>query len=1111
MSERVVVVATLQDELSAGLRRIQTEVKGTAAAVRSAGTTAATTAASGWSRAGQAVSTFGTRLDGAMKQTSKFSNAYDKALDERTSTRIDMAGAGLVAVFAGAVFAAAKFDQQMSQVQAVTNASAQEMDALRQSAMDAGAATMFSATDAARAQTELAKAGVSTSDILGGALMGSMDLAAAGGLDLARSAEVAANAMNMFKLQGDDVTMVADTLAAGANKSAADVDQLAQSLTMGGTVANQLGVSLQDTVGALSMFADYGIKGSDAGTMLKTMLLRLSQPEAAAAMQDLGINAFDAQGEFVGLTKLAGELNRELGDMTAQDQSAALAKMFGADAFRGAAIFMDEGAAGMSEYGDAVNDVGAASRMAGVMMDNLSGDVEELKGSLETLFIEGGSGAAAPLRFLTQGATSLVNALGALPTGVTSAGFAITGITGAMMLAVPRIMAFKDAMLEMGWASKGKGGMVAGALKGVGITAGVAALAALAVKGMEAKAAMDQASASIASISGSLAAPVQGVTTLTGAMTELAAAGEALEAAYAGDMSSPGGIFDAIGKGLGLVASMDIGSVIGKTITSGNPFTGLLEGGLRPISDQLNADRALVLDQQLKAKDTVRFLTQEMGLQAEQASELADQYVTTGHALDFTTMSAQDAASAIQRWADGTVTGQTALKGLATQLDETNTAQQQYAISVMNAGDFLTSQDALLGYKETLMSVKSAADANGRGLRMNTSAGLANRRALFGLAAAARNAYGELDATGQLQITNKKAYADSARAFFQQARGMGATASQAARLTKQAYGSVAAVKALGKARAFPRIEAKKDKLESTIAGAKKRIRQLDKEKANPKADAKTERLQRKVQQARARLKQLNGQSANPKVSARTEQLMGKLARAKGQLRRLEAKPTSPRVTAKIEQAQAKVRSIQSQLRKTDSQKTSPQIDVQNSQALSAIGAVRNALGALQDKTVTVTTVHKKVGGDTASSHARGPALGLATTLSRHHQIASNVGSGFRVTNMLVGGGGHGRGSGDHQSGRAVDVQGPRLGAYVQAVRAAGGFAELHGAGSNRHAHAVLGDTASPRRGDGGGGSDRVSIGPFYFTGVSDGDAAQMKRVVQAGIREYLDERSRRGV
>ena len=368
---------------------------------------------------------------------------------------IGAAGAAIALGLGKAVSAAADFDKEMSAVAAVSGAGAAEMLRLRDAALEAGKATKFSATQSAQAQAELAKAGIATADILGGALSGALSLAAAGNLDLANAATVAAQAMNVFKLEGSDVGHVADVLAAGANKSAADVGQLGDALRQGGLVAAQTGLTLEETVGALSAFADSALVGSDAGTSLKTMLQRLTpqSEEASQLMSELGFSAYDAQGNFIGLAGLAGELQSSLKDMTVEQRNAAMATLFGSDAVRGAAVLYEQGAAGVQEFVAAVNDQGAAARTSAQLMDNLRGDIEEFSGSVETALIEFGENAQAPLRSLTQTATGMVNALADLPEGAQTAAVGFGGLAsaagligGGFLVAAPRIVQTKDAL-----------------------------------------------------------------------------------------------------------------------------------------------------------------------------------------------------------------------------------------------------------------------------------------------------------------------------------------------------------------------------------------------------------------------------------------------------------------------------------------------------------------------------------------------------------------------------------------------------------------------------------------------------------------------------------------
>lgn len=152
------------------------------------------------------------------------------------------------------------------------------MSLLRQAAIDAGADTVYSATDAADAINELGKAGMSTSDILSGGLNGALDLAASDGMEVAEAAELMSSAMAQFNLTGADATRIADALAAGAGKAQGSARDLGYALQQSGMVANSFGIGMEETVGTLTSFANAGMTGSDAGTSLKSMLIALANP-----------------------------------------------------------------------------------------------------------------------------------------------------------------------------------------------------------------------------------------------------------------------------------------------------------------------------------------------------------------------------------------------------------------------------------------------------------------------------------------------------------------------------------------------------------------------------------------------------------------------------------------------------------------------------------------------------------------------------------------------------------------------------------------------------------------------------------------------------------------
>ncbi|WP_181424625.1 phage tail tape measure protein [Georgenia satyanarayanai] len=396
--------------------------------------------------------------------------ANSQAVNTLSNTAGIMGGA-MVAAAGAAVLAFANFDEAMSSVQASTMESADNMELLRDAAIDAGQRTAYSATEAAAGIEELAKAGISTADILGGGLDGALDLAAAGGIGVAEAAETAASAMTQFGLAGEDVTHIADLLAAGAGKAQGGVSDMAAALNQSGLVASQMGLSLDETVGSLTAFASAGLVGSDAGTAFRSAMLRLANPtkENIGLIEDLGLRFYDAQGDFVGMESVAGQLQDRLAHLTEEQRNAALAQIFGQDAIRAASILYEEGAEGVREWTDAVNDSGYAAEVAATRMDNLKGDWEEFTGALETALIGAGEGADGPLRSLVQGATDVVNAFSDLPSSVQQGLVGITGAGGLVLLGtaglgrlVTAVSDVRTSMQNLGISAKTAGIAVAG-------------------------------------------------------------------------------------------------------------------------------------------------------------------------------------------------------------------------------------------------------------------------------------------------------------------------------------------------------------------------------------------------------------------------------------------------------------------------------------------------------------------------------------------------------------------------------------------------------------------------------------------------------------------------
>lgn len=371
-----------------------------------------------------------------------------------------MAIGGLAALGIGAAIARyAEFDQAMSNVQAATHETTENMALLREAALEAGASTVFSATEAAAAIEELSKAGVATADILSGGLQGALDLAAAGGIGVAEAAETAASAMTQFGLAGDEVTHIADLLAAGAGKAQGGVSEMGQALNQAGLVSAQMGLSIEETVGSLTAFASAGLIGSDAGTSFRAMLLRLANPtkESQQLMDELGLSFYDAQGAFIGVEGLAGQLQERLAGLTQEQRNQALAQIFGQDAIRTSAILYEQGAEGVREWTDAVDDQGYAADTAATRLDNLRGDLEALSGAFETALIGVGEGSDGALRGLVQGLTNLVEAFTELPAptqqaiGLLGGVVAVVGLVGGgALVAVPKIVEFRTALQTLG-------------------------------------------------------------------------------------------------------------------------------------------------------------------------------------------------------------------------------------------------------------------------------------------------------------------------------------------------------------------------------------------------------------------------------------------------------------------------------------------------------------------------------------------------------------------------------------------------------------------------------------------------------------------------------------
>ena len=675
-----------------------------------------------------------------------------------------VAAGGLIA--AGLVLAtkkAADFDSAMSNVQAATHETSENMALLREAAIDAGAATVYSAEQSANAIEELSKAGISTADILDGGLTGALSLAAAGGLELATAAEVAATTLQQFRLSGDQASHVADVLAAGAGKAMGDVEDLSQALSQSGTVAAQFGISLEETVGSLSAFASAGLLGSDAGTSFRSMLLRLANPtgEAADKMKELGINAYDAQGQFVGMESLAGQLKSQLSGLTQEQRNASLAIIFGQDAIRAANVLYNEGAEGIAKWTSEVDETGYAAETAATKLDNLNGDLEKLSGAFDSALISIGSNGQGPLRALVQGLTEVVDSFNGLPDSaqaavfwVGAAGSAALISGGVFVAAVPKIAAYRAAIALLGPTAQ----RASGALAAIGkVAGGVSIGAAAAVGGYELlSTALRNLGDSAESIGNQFATAKTGVDLFEAAMNknisgsantkQATAALKELKSILGGEGGSGGLV-----SGLALRNLELLGEEFGKLAGSDLPTA---QKQFRLLAESAN----LSADEQVKLLDKLPAYKKALTDQATAAGDAADGQNLLKLAMGSSTPEVKSAAEAYKDQATQVNTVADALRELTDQVNEQNSLQQK---AIQSNADYVAGLAGIATevqrQRDEYEELNGTVDGFVLSLDQSTVAGSANAAMLAGLASDAQAA-----AQAQFEVDQRTLSADQA-------------------------------------------------------------------------------------------------------------------------------------------------------------------------------------------------------------------------------------------------------------------------------------------------------------------------------------------------------------
>ncbi|CAB0846095.1 phage tail tape measure protein [Corynebacterium diphtheriae] len=332
------------------------------------------------------------------------------------------AGAGIAGLGKEIIDVGSTYRTEMNSLQAVTQASGAAMEAAAAKARALGNDMDLPATsagDAAAAMTELAKGGFTLQESMEAA-KGTLQLAAAAQIDAASAATIQSQALQAFGLTADYASTAADVLSGAANASSAEITGIAHGLQQAGTVAHQFGVSMEDTATTLAVFANAGIQGSDAGTLMKSALLALTDQgkPAQAAIEELGLTVYDAHGKFVGMSDLFDQLNLAASRMTDEQYQAATATLFGSDAMRLAGIAAQQGAEGFNRTRAAVTRAGQAAELAAAQTQGLPGAIEKVGNAWEE----------TALGIYTSVEGPLAEGLGKLAEGITDIAPVISGV-----------------------------------------------------------------------------------------------------------------------------------------------------------------------------------------------------------------------------------------------------------------------------------------------------------------------------------------------------------------------------------------------------------------------------------------------------------------------------------------------------------------------------------------------------------------------------------------------------------------------------------------------------------------------------------------------------------
>lgn len=396
--------------------------------------------------------------------------------------------AGVTAAMGAGVSAAVNvgmsFESQMSKVQAISGATGGELEALTEKAKEMGATTKFSATESGQAFEYMAMAGWKTEDMLGG-IEGIMNLAAASGEDLAATSDIVTDALTAFGLSASDSGHFADILAAASSNANTNVGLMGETFKYVAPVAGALGFSAEDTATAIGLMANAGIKGSQAGTALRSIMSRLAKPtdDVAVAMSELGLSILNSDGSMKSLNEITGDLRSSFAGLSEAEKASMAATLGGQEAMSGLLAIVNASDEDFNKlqsaiYGatDELTGYSAAAEMAETMQNNLAGQLTSMRSAAEGLGIELYESVKQPLTdiaktgveavreltvaFQEGGAEGLIQAggkliadllagiAGALPDVITIAVQVITSIIDSLTANTPQMLSAGIQILQ---------------------------------------------------------------------------------------------------------------------------------------------------------------------------------------------------------------------------------------------------------------------------------------------------------------------------------------------------------------------------------------------------------------------------------------------------------------------------------------------------------------------------------------------------------------------------------------------------------------------------------------------------------------------------------------